>query len=82
MPGTSSYVPLEDLLKDHDSLYKLVLLASKRALELSQGAPPLVETTKKQPAMVALEEIRAGKVSYQVIETAVKAPKKKRGKGA
>ena len=68
-------------MKDNDSLYKMVLLAAKRALELSQGAPPLVETTQKQPAMVALEEIRAGKISYRVHEI-LKEPKKKRAKSA
>ena len=75
------YVPREELLQHHDSLYKLVLLASKRALELSEGAPPLVETDKKQPANIALEEIRQGKVSYR-LKDAPPEPKKKRAKHA
>lgn len=72
-----AYIALEDFLKEKDSLYKLVILASKRALELSQGAPPLVETTSKQPATIALEEIRQHKVTYRAPE-AMKEPKKKR----
>ena len=69
-------------MKPGDSLYKTVLLAAKRALELSQGAPPLIQTTSKQPATVALEEIREGKVSYHVTESPkdVKETKKKREK--
>ena len=79
-----AYVPLEDVLKQGDSLYKLVLLAAKRALEVSQGAPPLVETSSKQPGTVALEEIREGKISYRILAEAkdAKETKKKREKSA
>ena len=79
-----AYVPLEDVLTHNDSLYKLVLLAAKRALEISDGAPPLVATTSKQPGTVALEEIREGKVSYRLTAEAkdTKETKKKREKSA
>ena len=79
---TMAYVPLEELLKDGDSLYKLVLLASKRALELSQGAPPLVKILAVQPSTIALEEIRQGQVSYRVPEEPKETKKKSRSKGA
>lgn len=61
------------------SLYKTVLLAAKRALEISQGAPPLVSSTSKQPSTIALEEIRAGQVSYELTDAppAAKDGKKK-----
>ena len=39
---------IEDLLKKTDSVYKLVILASKRALELNEGAPRLIETNSKK----------------------------------
>ena len=64
-------------MKPGDSLYKNVLLAAKRALELSQGAPPLIQTTSKEPAMIALEEIRQGKVSYRVTDSPKDAKKKR-----
>jgi len=74
------YVPLEELLKQGNSLYKLVLLASQRAQELSRGAPPLVETNPHQQlSTIALEEMRQGKVRYHVPE-APKNPKGKRSK--
>ena len=79
---TMAYVPLEELLKDGGSLYKLVLLASKRALELSQGAPPLVKTSSVQPATIALEEIRQGQVTYHVPDESKEGKKKPRGKSA
>lgn len=75
------YVPLEDLLKQGGSLYKLVLVASKRALELAEGAPKLVAVDTVKVSTIALEEIRQGKVRYRAPEdepeTARKAKKKK-----
>ena len=60
----SVYFPIEPLLEKVGSLYKLVVLAARRALELNQGAPRLVETDgKHKPSTVALEEIAAGKVA-------------------
>lgn len=44
--------------------YSLVVLAAKRARQLKEGAPPLIETTSANPLTVALEEIAAGKVNY------------------
>jgi DNA-directed RNA polymerase omega subunit len=62
-----AYVPLEKLLdKSDNSIYKLVILASKRALEIAEGQPKLVvgnSTTK--PSTLALYEIAAGKVQYK-----------------
>jgi DNA-directed RNA polymerase omega subunit len=62
-----AYVPLEKLLdKSENSIYKLVIMASKRALEIAEGQPRLVEgnsTTK--PSTLALYEIAAGKVHYK-----------------
>jgi DNA-directed RNA polymerase omega subunit len=61
------YVGLERLLdKTDNSIYKLVILASKRALEIAEGQPKLVavnSTTK--PSTVALHEIAEGKVKYK-----------------
>lgn len=48
-----------------DSMYKLVILASKRALELNDGSPKLVETDSKKVTTIALEEIRRGKISIK-----------------
>lgn len=56
-------VDIENLLdKTDNSIYKLVILASKRALELNEGSPKLVETDNKKISSVALEEIKEGKI--------------------
>lgn len=61
-----SYIPLEKLLGKADkSIYKLVIIASKRALELAEGQPKLVATNSSKPSTIALEEIAAGKIQVK-----------------
>ena len=64
------YVPLEQLLeKAGDSVYKLVILASKRALEIAEGQPKLVDIDAHiKPSTIALHEIVEGKVKYKKIK--------------
>jgi len=59
-------IPIEEILKQHGSVYKCVVLAAKRATELSQGLPPLIKIDSNKPSTVALEEIRRGLVTYKV----------------
>lgn len=54
---------LEELV---ESRYSLVVLAAKRAKQLRDGAPKLIETTSTNPLTVALEEIAAGKVKARM----------------
>ncbi len=42
--------------------YLLSVMVAKRAKELERGAKPLIETKYRKPMMIALEEIKAGKV--------------------
>lgn len=58
------YQPLERLLpKANYSIYKLVCMAAKRAKELADGSPHLIEiSSSAKTATIALEEILAGKV--------------------
>ena len=67
MAGSSVYVPIEPLLEKIGSIYKLVIVAARRALELNEGAPRLVETdAKAKPSTIALAEIAAGKGSVKI----------------
>ena len=72
-------VPIEDLLKRCGSIYRLVILAAKRAKEVAEGAPPLVEAPPRKVTSVALEEILQGKVLYK---TEGGEGSGKRGRGA
>jgi DNA-directed RNA polymerase omega subunit len=58
------YLGRETLLdKSCNSIYKLVILASKRALEIAEGQPKLVEADASvKPSTVALTEIAGGKI--------------------
>ena len=58
-------IPLEELLKNVNSQYKLVLVAAQRANELAKGGQPLVASKSKKVAAQALEEIAKGKVRYE-----------------
>ena len=60
-----AYISIEKIRRKGQSLYKLVLTAAARANELAQGAQPLIQTQSKKVSTIALEEIAAGKVSYQ-----------------
>jgi DNA-directed RNA polymerase subunit omega len=52
-------------LKDgFDSNYRYVLVAARRARQLSGGAPALVATSARKVCKIAQEEIDAGKVQY------------------
>ena len=60
---------IDKLINKVGSLYKLVMLASLRAVELSDGAPNLVgEKADAKPVNVALKEIAEGKISYKLKE--------------
>ena len=61
-----AYIPLEKLLRNSGSLFKLVMASAKRATELSQGMPPLIQTRSKKVSTIALEEVADGKVWYEV----------------
>lgn len=60
------YIALEKLLdKSESSIYKLVILASKRALEIAEGQPKLVaDNPSTKPSTIALHEIAEGKVEW------------------
>jgi len=61
------YIPLEEVVdKANGSLYKLVIMAAKRALELSEGAEVLVESAKRveRPTIKALIEIKENRIGY------------------
>lgn len=69
------YVPLEDLLKNtQGSIFKLVICAAKRALDVAEGQKPLVDVTSSaKPIEVVFQEISQGKVTYQVTSAKAQA---------
>lgn len=61
---------IEDFGDNIDSLYRLVIVASRRANQITKPEMHrLVGSTAPKPTMVALEEIRQGMVKYQTGES-------------
>lgn len=66
---TMQEIPIDELLEKTGSLYKLAILASRRTIELYEGAAKLVDTNVDSKApYIALKEILEGKISYKVKE--------------
>ena len=60
---------LEDFKKADeriDSLYRVINIGYRRAIQVNRPeARPLVARTHQKPTMVALEEVREGKVGFR-----------------
>ncbi|HJX85373.1 MAG TPA: DNA-directed RNA polymerase subunit omega [Candidatus Angelobacter sp.] len=54
------------LMEGFDSNYRYILVAARRARQISSGAPPLVETNAHKACKIAQQEIAAGKVQFIV----------------
>ncbi len=67
-------VTVEDCLDHVENRFKLVLLASKRARQLSLGTEPLVEWENDKPTVVALREIELGLVNEEMMQAALAEP--------
>ena len=52
-----------------ESKFRLVHIAARRAEQLMQGARKRVETTHSKPARVALDEVHADVVRWQIAGT-------------
>lgn len=61
-------ITVEDCLENVDNRFDLVLLASRRARQLSQGADPLVPEDNDKPTVIALREIAAGLISNKKMD--------------
>ena len=61
-------VTVEDCLDNVDNRFELVMLATKRSRQLATGGnEPKVAWENDKPTVVALREIAAGLVDYDVI---------------
>lgn len=61
-------VTVEDCLQNIDNLFQLVLVASKRARRLANGAEATVEWENDKPTVIALREIAAGNIRPEMLE--------------
>jgi DNA-directed RNA polymerase subunit omega len=61
-------VTVEDCMDYVDNRFDLVLLATKRARQLSNGVEPLLPWENDKPTVMALREIAEGLISHQDVE--------------
>jgi DNA-directed RNA polymerase subunit omega len=69
-------ITVEDCLDRIDNRFEMVLTATKRARQISNGADPLVEEENDKPTVIALREIADGLVdpeSVNVIQAEIEA---------
>jgi DNA-directed RNA polymerase subunit omega len=66
--GFQGRVPMK-LIEGFDSNYRYILVAARRARQLQSGAPPVVDTSSRKPCRIAQDEIRAGKVKWEIPDT-------------
>ena len=64
-------VTVEDCLSKVDNRFQLVLVATKRARQISLGAEPLVEEENDKPTVLALREIADGLVTKAILDEVV-----------
>jgi DNA-directed RNA polymerase subunit omega len=55
-------------MQNVDNLFELVLIASKRSRQLSNGAPTDLEWENDKPTVMALREIAEGKVDASILK--------------
>ena len=66
------YPSVDELEKQVDAKYTLVIAAAKRARQLREGSPNLVEVSSSKEVSIALHEIAQGKVSYERTKDGIK----------
>jgi DNA-directed RNA polymerase subunit omega len=56
------------LVKEGESKFRLISVAAQRAKQLQAGAKPRVEAVSVKPSRIAMQEVMAGTVSWEVTE--------------
>jgi len=64
-------VTVEDCLNNVDNRFQLVLVATKRARQISLGAEPFVEEENDKPTVLALREIAEGLVTRDILDDSI-----------
>jgi DNA-directed RNA polymerase subunit omega len=67
---------MSDLIlpKEVDSKFRFITVAAQRAKQLQNGAKPRVDTRSRKPTRVAMQEVLAGAVSWEVSEKVAPPP--------
>jgi DNA-directed RNA polymerase subunit omega len=61
-------VPQFILPKEVDSKFRFITVAAQRAKQLQAGAKPRVDARSRKPTGVAMEEVLAGAISWELLD--------------
>jgi DNA-directed RNA polymerase subunit omega len=64
-------ITVEDCIERITNRFELVLLATKRARQITRGSTPLVEVENDKPTVIALREIAEGKIDAAALNEIV-----------
>ena len=64
-------VTVEDCLANVDNRFQLVLVATKRARQISLGATPFIDEENDKPTVLALREIAEGHVTRDILDDTI-----------
>ena len=65
-------ITVEDCIDKVGNRFELVLLATKRARQITRGATPLVEIENDKPTVIALREIATAKINPDILNEIAK----------
>jgi DNA-directed RNA polymerase subunit omega len=65
-------ITVEDCIERVGNRFELVLLATKRARQITRGATPLVDIENDKPTVIALREIAEGKIDPAILDDIIK----------
>jgi DNA-directed RNA polymerase omega subunit len=68
----ATHVPLN---KDMDSKFRFITVAAQRAKQIQAGAKARVEAKSRKPTRVAMQEVQAGAVSWELLAEKAAAAK-------
>ena len=61
-------ITVEDCIEKVDNRFQLVLIATKRARQISNGSAVLVEKENDKPTVLALREVAEGKIDASILD--------------
>lgn len=75
-------ITVEDCIERVTNRFELVLLATRRARQITRGATPLVEVENDKPTVLALREIAEGKIDAGALSEMVDEDTEDQGEDA
>lgn len=61
-------ITVEDCLKKIPNRFDMTLAATIRARQISIGSPPMVESARDKPTVIALRELAQGEIGLEIID--------------